>query len=149
MAKREVKIDDNNKITIRIPVSFLDVFRAVNDRTEIKEYIESTTYRRQVSVVRYQLKMEAGIIREMFRPIVNDIIQQVGCLLKTKQTYEIKNKIMVGGLSESEYVQKSMQTAFPDINVMIPEDPELAVMEGAVLFGFNPSVITRIGSENM
>ena len=54
-----------------------------------------------------------------------------------------------GGLSESEYVQKSMQTAFPDINVMIPEDPELAVMEGAVLFGFNPSVITRIGSENM
>jgi hypothetical protein len=49
---------------------------------------------------------------------------------------------MVGGLSESEYVQKSMQTAFPDINVLIPEDPELAVMKGAVLFGFNPSVIT-------
>jgi hypothetical protein len=86
--------------------------------------------------------MEAGIIHEMFRPIVNDIIRQVGCLLKTKQTYEIKNIIMVGGLSESEYVQKSIQTAFPDINVMIPEDPELAVMKGAVLFGFNPSVIT-------
>jgi hypothetical protein len=35
-----------------------------------------------------------------------------------------------------------MQTAFPDINVLIPEEPELAVMKGAVLFGFNPSVIT-------
>jgi hypothetical protein len=31
---------------------------------------------------------------------------------------------MVGGLSESEYVQKRIQAAFPDINVMIPEDPE-------------------------
>jgi hypothetical protein len=49
---------------------------------------------------------------------------------------------MVGGFSESEYVQKSIQTSFPDINVLIPEDPELAVMKGAVLFGFNPSVIT-------
>ena len=142
MVKREVKIDDNSKITIRIPVSFLEVFRAVNDCTDITEYIDSTTYRRQVSVVRDRLKMEAGIIHEMFRPIVNDIIRQVGCLLKSKQTYEIKNIIMVGGLSESEYVQKSIQTAFPDINVMIPEDPELAVMKGAVLFGFNPSVIT-------
>jgi hypothetical protein len=39
-------------------------------------------------------------------------------------------------------VQKSIQTAFPDINVLIPEDPELAVLKGAVLFGFSPSVIT-------
>jgi hypothetical protein len=132
MVKREVKIDDNSKITIRIPVSFLEVFRAVNDCTDITEYIDSTTpfvpyvsfatraviteglnpkrtapfitansgssgiitfisgnvndctditeyidsttYRRQVSVVRDRLKMEAGIIHEMFRPIVNDII---------------------------------------------------------------------------
>jgi hypothetical protein len=68
MAKRKVKIDDNSKITIRIPVSFLEVFRAVNDCTDITEYIDSTTYRRQVSVVRDKLKMEAGIIQEMFRP---------------------------------------------------------------------------------
>ena len=77
--------------------------------------------------------MEAGIIREMFRSIVDDIIRQVGCLLTRKQTYEINNIIMVGGLSESEYVQNRIQAAFPDINVMIPEDPELAVMKGAVV----------------
>jgi hypothetical protein len=142
MVKRKVKIDDNSKIIIRIPASFLEVFRAVNDHTDITEYIDSTTYRRQVSVVRDLLKMEPGIIREMFHSIVDDIIRQVGCLLTRKQTYEIKNIIMVGGLSESEYVQKRIQTAFPDINVMIPEDPELAVMKGVVPFGFNPSVIT-------
>jgi hypothetical protein len=45
-------------------------------------------------------------------------------------------------ITANSYVQKSMQTAFPDINVLIPEEPELAVMKGAVLFGFNPSVIT-------
>jgi hydroxymethylpyrimidine/phosphomethylpyrimidine kinase len=39
---------------------------------------------------------------------------------------------MVGGLSESKYVQKSIQTAFPDINVLIPEDPELAVLKGKI-----------------
>jgi hypothetical protein len=61
----------------------------VNDCTDITEYIDSTTYRRQVSVVRDRLKMEAGIIHEMFRPIVNDIIRQVGCLLKTKQLSSI------------------------------------------------------------
>ena len=96
MAKQKVKIDDNSKITIRIPASFMEVFRAVNDHTDITEYIDSTTYRRQVNVVRDMLKMEAGIIREMFRSIVDDIIRQVGCLLTRKQTYEIKNIIMVG-----------------------------------------------------
>jgi hypothetical protein len=142
MVKRKVKIDDNSKITIRIPASFLEVFRAVYGCTTITEAIDSSSYRRQVSVVRDKLRMEAGIVQEMFRSIVDDIIRQVRCLLTSKQTYEIKTIIMVGGLSESKYVQKSIQTAFPDKNVMIPEDPELAVMKGAVLFGFNPSVIT-------
>lgn len=142
MVKRKVKMDDNSKITIRITPSFLEVFQAMNGCTTITEAIDSSTYRRRVTVVRDKLRMEAGILREMFRPILDDIIRQVGCLLKSKQTYEIKNIIMVGGLSESEHVQTSIQTAFPDINVMIPEDPELAVMKGAVLFGFNPSVIT-------
>ena len=55
MAKQKVKIDDNSKITIRIPASFLEVFRAVNDHTDITEYIDSTIYRRQVNIVRDML----------------------------------------------------------------------------------------------
>jgi hypothetical protein len=52
MVKRKVKIDDNSKITIRIPASFLEVFRAVYGCTTITEAIDSSSYRRQVSVMR-------------------------------------------------------------------------------------------------
>lgn len=142
MVKRKAKVEDTSKITIRIPPSFLEIFRTVNDCNDIKEALESTSYRRRVSITGDKLRMEAGILREMFGSIVDDIIRQVGCLLSSKNKYDVRNIVMVGGLSESEYMQKSIQNAFPDINLMIPEDPELAVMKGAVLFGFNPSVIT-------
>ncbi|XP_063413780.1 heat shock 70 kDa protein 12A-like [Mytilus trossulus] len=142
MVKRKVKVDDSSKITIRIPPSFLEIFRTVTDCADIKEALETTSYRRRVSITGDKLRMEAGILREMFGSIVDDIIRQVGCLLTNKRRYDINHIIMVGGLSESEYMQKSIQNAFPDVNVMIPEDPELAVMKGAVLFGFNPSIIS-------
>jgi hypothetical protein len=61
MVKRKVKIDDNSKITIRIPASFLEVFRAVYGCTTITKAIDSSSYRGQVSVLRDNLRMEAGI----------------------------------------------------------------------------------------
>lgn len=141
MVKRKVKIDDSTKVTIRIPPSFLELFRTIHD-CDVKEALETTSYRRRVTILGDKLRMESGILREMFGSIADDIIRQVNCLLTNKRNFEVKHIVMVGGLSESEFIQKSVQNAFPAINVMIPEDPELAVMKGAVLFGYNPSIIS-------
>jgi molecular chaperone DnaK (HSP70) len=48
---------------------------------------------------------------------------------------------MVGGFSESQMLQEHVKSTFPHKTVIIPEDAGLAVLKGAVQFGFNPKVI--------
>jgi hypothetical protein len=52
---------------------------------------------------------------------------------------------MVGGFSESPMLRNAVETAFPNRTLIIPEEAGLAVLKGAVLFGFEPRIIsTRI-----
>ncbi|XP_052276651.1 heat shock 70 kDa protein 12A-like [Dreissena polymorpha] len=49
---------------------------------------------------------------------------------------------MVGGFSESPMLQKRIQESVPqDKKFIIPKEPGLAVLKGAVIFGHNPLVI--------
>lgn len=50
--------------------------------------------------------------------------------------------LMVGGFSESQMLQEAIKSAFKSKTVIIPEDAGLAVLKGAVQFGFNPKVIS-------
>jgi hypothetical protein len=52
---------------------------------------------------------------------------------------------MVGGFSESPMLRNAVERAFPNQTLIIPEEAGLAVLKGAVLFGFEPRTIsTRI-----
>lgn len=48
---------------------------------------------------------------------------------------------MVGGFSDSKFLQETMTKAFPDKTIVVPHEASLAVLKGAVLFGHNPSSI--------
>ena len=107
MVKRKVKIDDSTKVTIRIPPSFLELFRTIHD-CDVKEALETTSYRRRVTILGDKLRMESGILREMFGSIADDIIRQVNCLLTNKRYFVVNHIFLVGGLSESEFIQISV-----------------------------------------
>lgn len=49
--------------------------------------------------------------------------------------------IMVGGFSESEFLQKRIRDSFPSCTVVIPQECGLAVLKGAVIFGHDPDII--------
>lgn len=49
---------------------------------------------------------------------------------------------MVGGFSESVILQEAVKNVFPGRNVIIPAEPGLVVVKGAVAFGHDPSLIS-------
>ena len=54
---------------------------------------------------------------------------------------------MVGGFSESTFLQKAVKSQFENhlCKILVPQDTQLAVIKGAVLFGhFQEQVVTRI-----
>ena len=45
---------------------------------------------------------------------------------------------MVGAFSDCPIIQDAVYKAFPDNQIIIPEDAGLSVLKGAVLFGHRP-----------
>ena len=53
--------------------------------------------------------------------------------------------LLVGGYGESPLVQETFRNKFANLQIIIPQDCNLAVMKGAVLYGHNPlSISARI-----
>ena len=50
--------------------------------------------------------------------------------------------LLVGGYAESPLVQERIKKKFANYSIIIPQDCNLVVMKGAVLFGHNPMSIS-------
>ena len=85
-----------------------------------------------------------GAMSDIFKPTVDEILKCAGNVLR--QRIGIKYIFMVGGFSTSKYLTEAVRKAFGDkVKVLIPEDPALAVLKGAVQFGWKPDFVrTRI-----
>ena len=59
-----------------------------------------------------------------------------------KSVEDVSMILLVGGYGESPLVQETFKNEFTNLEIIIPQDCNLAVMKGAVLFGHNPMSIT-------
>lgn len=58
------------------------------------------------------------------------------------KTHTFNQILLVGGFSTCGLVQEAVRREFPHCRVVIPFDPDLAVLKGAVLFGHNLDLIS-------
>ena len=90
-----------------------------------------------------KLELKSSQFHKFFEPVVMKIVSHVRTVLQ--KVPEVRLILMVGGFAESKYVQSKMEKEFPEKRVIVPLQAGLAVLEGAVLFGFNPrSIAARI-----
>lgn len=57
-------------------------------------------------------------------------------MFQSPKLIDVKKILMVGGFSESCIFQEALRDAFPNCQVVVPEEAGLAVLRGAVLLGF-------------
>ncbi|KAK3247189.1 hypothetical protein CYMTET_43303, partial [Cymbomonas tetramitiformis] len=90
------------------------------------------------------LELSVKDLKFIFDPVVDQI-----CLLIQEQREDLKTRgcssptsmYLVGGFSESRYLQKRVRETFADCfeHVYTPPQPGSAIVQGAVVFGLNPS----------
>ncbi|XP_069123377.1 heat shock 70 kDa protein 12A-like [Argopecten irradians] len=87
------------------------------------------------------LKMDISndIFRSFFNS-TNNIIRHMKHILD--RVVDIDLILMVGGGAQSDYVSNMVKQKFSSKTVMVPTKAEVAVMEGAVLFGFEPWIVS-------
>jgi len=74
----------------------------------------------------------------LFDPIVDKIVTHIHTILQTTVLGALCSfVVMVGGFSESKYLESRVQQLFPDVSIYKPKRPILAVVDGAARFGLS------------
>ncbi|XP_062593151.1 heat shock 70 kDa protein 12A-like [Saccostrea cucullata] len=125
------------KVNVNIPHSFLDVVNGdLNTLTKTKGLEEYVTWRRD------KIFIERKKFEEFFNHVIDKIVLKVEEMLLSEKAQGTDVILMVGGFSECDLLQKRIRESFPACRVVIPPDCGLAVLKGAVIFGFDPNMIS-------
>jgi hypothetical protein len=89
--------------------------------------------------------MEPDSARDLFSSPCQHITDHLQTIFDDEKVEGTNIILMVGGFSESPMLRNAVERAFPNHSLIIPQEAGLAVLRGAVLFGFEPRIIsTRI-----
>ena len=143
--KRTVYTDKEDKVTMSIPRAILDDMCKEHLKEDFKAVVQSSPYHDKM-ILRYdKIRIDANLIIDMFNQASERIIELISDVLKKTKGSNLKMIVLVGGFSGCKIIQDKIKSFFPNYRVIVPEDAELAVLKGAVLFGHKPdNIVARI-----
>lgn len=144
--KKSVQPDKNGRVSIRIPHSTLSQLLYAYIPRTLEQTINNESKLNEIGVELRDDKILLDVAH-VKKLIENEILQIIAVLKATVENIldELSYIILVGGFAESKFLLKKFKNGFQKIKVITPEEPGLAVLKGAVLFGQNPeSINTRI-----
>ncbi|XP_052819980.1 heat shock 70 kDa protein 12A-like [Mya arenaria] len=149
--KKTVVVESNNTtdddfISIKLPFALTEETKS----PQFQSALEGQTFNGKVIQKGDKVQIHNSIVISAFDSSVKKIVAHLKMLLKTAELKRLNAVVMVGGFSESKVVQKAVKDVLknsPAIDLIIPEDSSLASVQGAVSYGFDPTIIsTRISS---
>ncbi|XP_052076812.1 heat shock 70 kDa protein 12B-like isoform X5 [Mytilus californianus] len=142
MKKRDIRPAGKARFTIRIPVILSERLRDVKGMS--LEVISRSN--KSIVWVGDKLRLDSETAKSFFTKASRQIIDHMSGIIEESTVVGTEAIVMVGDFSESPMLQEAIKTAFPNMTVIIPDEAGVAVLKGAVQFGFNPQVISpRIG----
>ncbi|XP_060592446.1 heat shock 70 kDa protein 12A-like isoform X2 [Ruditapes philippinarum] len=139
--KRNFKNEMTGKITFKVPLALAEEFKQKKGK-EIKDHIKNNPmYENSIYMFGERLRIEAHVAKGLYADACNSVAEHLKTLFTEDQVKDVPTILMVGGFSESPMLQDVIKRTMPDKTIIIPADPGLAVLKGAVIFGHDPSVI--------
>lgn len=139
--KRNFKNEMTEKITFKVPIALNEGFKQKKGK-EIRDHIKTKPkYEKSINWIGDKLRMEAHVAKGLFADACQSVAKHLKTLFTEGQVKDVPTILMVGGFSESPMLQDVIKQTMPDKQIIIPADPGLAVLKGAVIFGHDPSVI--------
>ncbi|KAL3858892.1 hypothetical protein ACJMK2_009141 [Sinanodonta woodiana] len=140
--KRKISMKTEDKLTIKKPVALDNVCEG----NSFKEMLEKSKYSPDIVVHLDKLRLSPDFVRKLFKHVTDKIVKHMEVILSSCENVTVI--LLVGGMSESVFVQDIIRSRFHGKNgvkVITPEEAGLSVLKGAVIFGRSPDVIeTRI-----
>ncbi|XP_052076768.1 heat shock 70 kDa protein 12A-like [Mytilus californianus] len=133
--------DSSSKVTIRLPASLLHAYEHEKSLSTVP-YAAHANYQ-HVELLRDKLRIPYEIACSFYRPSIRRVTNELEFLLSKEEFSDVKIVLAVGGFSQSNVLKNAItEKVGPYVKVVVPEDPEVAVLKGAVLYGFQPEMVT-------
>ncbi|XP_060601651.1 heat shock 70 kDa protein 12A-like isoform X2 [Ruditapes philippinarum] len=143
--KRTLGTKTGEWYNIKIPATLNEVCKEVHDQS-FQEMTQESPIADQIAFVSDKMRMKVGLVEKLFKKVIDNIVEHMKRIITTTDAgRKISLILMVGGFSESPFVQQVMKAEFTDkskVKVLIPQQAGIAVLNGAVLYGRMPEVVT-------
>lgn len=141
--KRSFKNDMTEKTNLSIPIGLHEDFKKTRGK-DIKDHIQTMSkYKGHLTWTADKMRIEPEVAKSLFKDACESIANHLKSLFQQEQVADVEFILMVGGFSESTFLQDVIKKTLPDKRIVVPQDPGLAVLKGAVIYGHDPSVITE------
>ncbi|XP_063433399.1 heat shock 70 kDa protein 12A-like [Mytilus trossulus] len=138
--RREIK----QKNYIRIPFVTINELIEELGQDDIDNKIKMSKYKNQIKRNREKFCIDAELMKSFFGPTTDRIVSLVKETSKIKAIRDVSLFVLVGGFSECKHVIRALKEALPNKTFIIPDDPGLSVLKGAVIFGHKSIIESRV-----
>lgn len=131
--------DGTCSVVMQIPLRMLELYK-----TEVGESVEeslmSSNIAGSVEFAHDKMKIAKALMIDIFNSAVTKIKEKTEELLNAVPL-GVDSILLVGGFSESKYLQSVMQEHFGNLTIF-PKEPSESVLKGAVIYGHEPKGIS-------
>lgn len=143
--KRNVSKKTTDAVKMKIPVTLSETCLKMV-RKNFKDLVKVARKDKQITFVGDKAKFDPALMQGLFKKATDKIVDHMKKILDTTPAgKKVSLILMVGGFSESAFVQDVIKDEFHDKNgrkVLIPKDAGISVVQGAVVYGRQPGNIT-------
>ena len=140
--KRQIDETNTDTVSFMLTSSVYNTYKEVLD-VDLKDAFENNICSRGATLERSRLlDIPNSVINEMLEQVCGGVRNVVWNILQLQCAKDIDCIIMVGGFSNLDILKKKIESLRRGLPVMVPEEAELAVLKGAVLYGWYPAYIT-------
>lgn len=162
LRKRETRLDRKNAYNIALPFGFIQHFAQINvsvstidthantpltlgdigkveDKFNQASCPQGLKYVPKLGILRIEAHLMIQLFEQVIEPVKRHIKREINPLLEQQS---IKYAFLVGGFAQSDVLRHKLKEALqPETLVVIPATPHLAVLNGAALFGLEPTIV--------
>ncbi|XP_060580175.1 heat shock 70 kDa protein 12A-like [Ruditapes philippinarum] len=150
--KKSFHPDNAHRVNMRFPLSLKDIYesnkrnsflRIVKKTKSIEKAFNRTDFGEDIIIKRDKISFPSDVFVKFFGPATDMTIQQIKKVIRKIHGGTISCILMVGGFSECILLQQLVKSEFPHIPVIVPVEASTAVLQGAVLYGYYPPVVSE------
>lgn len=139
--KRNLHTHTRARVNMIFPFVSLDGFCKKYKKKDFDTLLTESRHTTHIKLNKDKLSIDLEFMKSLFKKTIDNIISLIKGILSNGPASDVTTILLVGGFSECQLVQQAVKGAFADKIVISPEEPSLAILKGAVLYGHMPNFI--------